>query len=681
MDQYNQEGLFGTVKEKENRLKDHIERRENLRREQLAAKKEAGTIKTVPPGPNILGYFNTGSQVYEDMTCSNSSSEQLPKKYANYNGHEFKEIIEKIRDTITPFNATSSPTNDDMVSLRQNSHGMKENIYPLGVIGVHVLSSWQIIRECIHDAKEEIKDNDQFNTNFVFVKDIYAKCQEKHRGDDADTHINMSELITAIDFFSKCGEIVYCKLEEENDVSRHLVFFDPGKLMDMIGVVLDSKLHRTLPYSHSSSNILNSRRSVSDIGSPEDLSRSQSESSLSGFNRSVSLSSYSSPGGSFNRIFSFGSDREVDDDRRNGVLRWEEICYTLRDQGYLLTQDESIIRAINQLLESYSVIIPVRESSGLHHKLYIVPSLLNEPNYKPEIHSRTKKDSYFALEYKYGLPIHGNSRCHLEYRFSFPNFVPPGLVQRIMGELYLKNLADKTVDRKMVNQNQCWRNAFWQNLRKYNPQRQGYDSERILVALEKEGTGPMSAPTSVSHLRIIGYGLFVHYPTILHTVTHYTQTVEEILRNYPGLVQREVHVVCPMCVKALKDDSVMHVFPFEELKEFADGESVDCKECGGSIPLDRLIYKGPNSRVAIDPTQSYIQFLEDEVLRLHDQISISARVTYDKSICRIFTVRFTSGERQDLYHIEPINVGTGASAFANHSVEFFFFFLFFYFSQ
>ena len=149
------------------------------------------------------------------------------------------------------------------------------------------------------------------------------------------------------------------------------------------------------------------------------VARSQSDPNLLSFTRSTSSPTFSATR-SFQHSMSNDSYKEIDGGvLSNGVLRWEEICYTLKEHGYLCTQDENIIRAINQLFEYYSVIIPVRGSSATD-KLYIVPSLLNEPESKPTIETRTTNNSYFALEYKYGLPIHGSSRCHLEYRFSFP---------------------------------------------------------------------------------------------------------------------------------------------------------------------------------------------------------------------------------------------------------------------
>ena len=172
----------------------------------------------------------------------------------------------------------------------------------------------------------------------------------------------------------------------------------------------------------------------------------------------------------------------------------------------------------------------------------------------------------------------------------------------------------------------------------------------------------MSAPTSVSHLRIIGYGLFTHYPTILDSVTQYTETVEHILRDYPGLVQREVHVICPSCVKKTMDDNQMHAFPLEDLERFADGERIDCKQCRSRVPLDRLICKGLDSRVRTDPVQSYVQFLEDEVLRLHDQLYGGERVSYEKAVCRILIVPYkVDSTDNDAHHIlmQDSVMGTG----------------------
>jgi hypothetical protein len=198
----------------------------------------------------------------------------------------------------------------------------------------------------------------------------------------------------------------------------------------------------------------------------------------------------------------------------------------------------------------------------------------------------------------------------VERRFKFRRFVPPGIVQRIMAELYFDGGNGRQV---MISDNLCWRNSFCQYLGNYSVESDRYEKPaRILVVLEK--IRDHRQQHKESHLRIIGYGLFIHYPSILESLTHYCEVVEsKILSKYLGVLQYELTFVCPMCVtKSVPESAVGEFFPDNLRKLDSSEKSVVCDK-GCHVALDRLVCSKSGGSLILDPTQSYVQFLKDEV--------------------------------------------------------------------
>ena len=250
MDEYGDRNEI-SFQEKQGHLKAHIENREKFRQEQLQTKKKPNSIERIPEGPKILGYFNTGTSINGPsgkITSQRNSSQEQGRRRVYYDGPEFTEqIITKLRETITPKKlhhtpsslspppsssasslSSSSPNHDRILSRTSsiNHDGEEHYLYPLGIIGKKIQQSYQIVKSCIKRVKEEKR------RKFVYIKEIYNKCRERNgrNGDEKfeAEDIPLEEVVRAIKFYSDCGEIVHCALEEEKDISLHLVFFDPG---------------------------------------------------------------------------------------------------------------------------------------------------------------------------------------------------------------------------------------------------------------------------------------------------------------------------------------------------------------------------------------------------------------------------------------------------------------------
>lgn len=269
------------------------------------------------------------------------------------------------------------------------------------------------------------------------------------------------------------------------------------------------------------------------------------------------------------------------------------------------------------LLINLKVIIPIRDTEVLYgdsanpssspvpkidvtdpHSLYIVPSLLD---------STVPQIPVFAT----------TGTIKLERKYYFHDFVPPGLLEQVMGKCYLAFRhchKYKSQNYLLESNRNCWRRAFFQNLITID----GLAID-IWVWLE-ESTYDSQGRHSKGVLHVAGYGHY-HYPQeIIKYLDIYCDAVANVLHQFPGLCHILPHSTCPLCIWAKRKPHQCGEFGPKKLAEISDilnnkcsyntyldlkGHRLACSRYQCGVHIDQVL-KVPEHHSKFDDTGNHL---------------------------------------------------------------------------